>query len=182
FQVAGRSVRSHVSDILRSTDAEATVSDLVALLGPGVKKVGSAAARLIRAEVRNEAASRREHLLGRGADEDIVDKLIRLFELDGVFGIAALAARKQQDELELTKAYTTLGEALGIDWAQQQIARFVPSDPWERLLVAGLERDFEQLRIEFLGRLRDPAVVDATNKWIARHSARIEQFRRLVSQ
>ena len=75
-----------------------------------------------------------------------------------------------------------MGEALGIDWAQQQIARFVPSDPWERLLVAGLERDFEQLRIEFLGRLRDPDVVESTNKWIARHSARIEQFRRLVSQ
>ena len=182
FQVAARSVRSHVSDILRSTDAEASVSQLVALLGPGVKKVGAAAARLIRSEVRNEAAARRELLLGRGADEDIVDKLIRLFELDGVFGIAALAARKQQDELELTKAYTTLGEALGIDWAQQQIARFIPSDPWERLLVAGLERDFEQLRIEFLARLRDPDLVEATNKWIGRHSARIEQFRRLVGQ
>ena len=25
-----------------------------------------------------------------------------------------------------------------------------PSDPWERLLVAGLARDFQQMRLEFL--------------------------------
>jgi glutamate dehydrogenase len=180
FQVAGRSVRSHVSDILRSTGAETKVSDLVTQLGPSVKKVSAAAARLIRSEVRNEAAARREHLIGLGTDEDIVGGLVRLFELDGVFGIAALASRKQLDELELTKAYTTLGEALGLDWAQQQIARFIPADPWERLLIAGLERDFEQLRLDFLGRLRDPDVAASTQRWIDRHGSRIEQFRRFV--
>ena len=52
--------------------------------------------------------------------------LVRLYELDGVFGIAALAARRKLDELALTRAYTRLGEALGLDWAQQQVARFVP--------------------------------------------------------
>ena len=71
-----------------------------------------------------------------------------------MFGIAALAARKKIDELALTRAYTRLGEALGIDWAQQQVARFVPADQWERLLTAGLARDFEQLRIDFLARIR----------------------------
>ncbi|MCL6683576.1 NAD-glutamate dehydrogenase [Sphingomonas alba] len=182
FQVAARSVRSHVSDILRSTGAETTVSDLVNLLGPGVKKVAAAAARLIRSEVRNEAASRHERLINLGADEDIVDGLVRLYELDGVMGIAALAARKHFDELDLTKAYVVLGEALGLDWAQQQVARFVPADPWERLLIAGLERDFEQLRIDFLGRLRDPDLVASTQRWIDRHASRIEQFRRLVVQ
>ena len=79
---------------------------------------------------------------------------MRLFELDGVFGLAALAARHQIDELAVTRAYTRLGEALGLDWAQQQVARFVPADQWERLLTAGLARDFEQLRIDFLSRRR----------------------------
>jgi glutamate dehydrogenase len=131
--------------------------------------------------VRNEAAARRERLISLGTDEQIVDGLIRLFELDGVFGIAALAARKHSDELALTKAYTTLGETLGIDWAQQQIARFIPADPWERLLIAGLERDFEQLRLDFLGRQRDADdALGATGKWIERNAARIEQFRHLV--
>ena len=176
FQVAARSIRSHVSDILRSTGAETNVSELCERIGPGVKKVAAAAARLIKSEVRNEAAARRERLIGLGADEDIVDGLVRLFELDGVFGIAALAARKQVDELELTKAYTNIGEILGLDWAQQQIARYVPADPWERMLIAGLERDFEQLRIDFLGRLRDDDVVAGTKKWIDRHASRIAQF------
>ena len=182
FQAAARSMRSHVSDILRSTGAETKVSELVELLGPSVKKVSAAATRLIRSEVRNEAAARHERLIGLGTDEDIVDGLVRLFELDGVFGIAALSSRKQFDELELTKAYTTLGEALGLDWAQQQIARFIPADPWERLLIAGLERDFEQLRLDFLGRLRDPDVAASTQRWIERHASRIEQFRRFVVQ
>jgi glutamate dehydrogenase len=182
FQVAARSVRSHVSDILRSTGAETTVSDLVTLLGPGVKKTAAAAARLIKSEVRNEAASRHERLINLGADEAIVDGLVRLYELDGVMGIAALAARKHADELELTRAYVNLGEALGLDWAQQQVARFVPADPWERLLIAGLERDFEQLRIDFLGRQRDADIVGATQRWIERHHSRIAQFRNLVTQ
>ena len=101
-------------------------------------------------EVRNEAAARRDRLLALGASEDIVRNLVRLYELDGIFGVAALAARRKGDELALTRAYTRLGEALGLDWAQQQAARFTPTDQWERLLAAGLERDFEQLRLEFM--------------------------------
>ena len=182
LQIAARSVRGHVSDILRSTGAESNVSELCERLGPGVKEVAAAAARLIKSEIRNEAAARREHLIGLGTDKVIVDSLVRLFEVDNAFGIAALAADKQIDVLEITKAYVVLGEALGLDWAQQQIARFVPADPWERLLIAGLERDFEQLRIDFLGRLRDPDVVASTNKWIGRHASRIEQFRGMVGK
>ena len=133
-------------------------------------------------EVRNEAAARRDRLLALGASEEIVRSLVRLYELDGIFGVAALAARRKADELALTRAYTRLGEALGLDWAQQQAARFIASDQWERLLAAGLERDFEQLRLEFLSRHNggDPAaIVDA---WIEKHCDRIEQFRQLVSR
>jgi glutamate dehydrogenase len=182
FQVAARSVRNHVADILRSTGAETTLSELVEVLGPAARKISAAATRLIRAEVRNEAVARREHLLSLGADEAIVDGLVRVFELDGVFGISALAARRDIDAQVLTKAYTRLGEALGLDWAQQQVARFEPTDQWERLLVAGLERDFEQLRLEFLARVRDDDPVGTTERWIERHGARIEQFRKLIAQ
>ncbi len=86
------------------------------------------------------------------------------------------------DELEATKAYTRLGEALGLDWAQQQVARFVPADQWERLLTAGLARDFEQLRIEFLAHRRSGDVDDAVEHWIGQHRDRIDQFRNLVSR
>jgi glutamate dehydrogenase len=152
------------------------------MLEPGVRKIGVAAGKLIRSEVRNEAATRRERLISLGATDDIVRGLVRLYELDGVFGIAALAARKNLDELALTRAYTKLGEALGIDWAQQQLARFNPGDQWERLLTAGLARDFEQLRIDFLARIRgkDPDI--AAEDWISAQGPRLEQFRNLINR
>ncbi|HEX7929900.1 MAG TPA: NAD-glutamate dehydrogenase domain-containing protein, partial [Sphingomicrobium sp.] len=182
FAIAAKSVRSHLSDILRAVGGETSPSLLCKLLEPGVRKISTAAAKLIRAEVRNEAAARRERLVSLGATDDIVKGLVRLFELDGVFGIAALAARKKMDELALARAYTQLGEALGIDWAQQQLARFMPADQWERLLTAGLERDFEQLRIDFLSRIRGKDPDQAVQDWVAHQGPRLEQFRNLIDR
>jgi glutamate dehydrogenase len=182
FSIAAASVRAHLSDILRATGGEARVSALCNQLEPGVRKISAAATKLIRSEVRNEAAARRDRLVALGASEDIVRGLVRLYELDGVFGIAALAARRKVDELSLTRAYTKLGEALGLDWAQQQVARFVPADQWERLLTAGLARDFEQLRIEFLSRTHGKDPDAGVEEWIAEQRARIDQFRKLVAR
>ena len=182
FTIAAASVRAHLSDILRSLGTEMNVGQLCELLEGAVRKISAAATKLIRSEVRNEAAARRDRLIALGASEDIVRGLVRLFELDGVFGIAALAARKKMEELEVTRAYTKLGEALGLDWAQQQVARFVPRDPWERLLTAGLARDFEQLRIEFLARFSGKNPDEAVAAWISDQSKRIDQFRSLVSR
>jgi len=182
FSIAAASVRSHIADVLRAAGGETRVEKLCALLEPGVRKISAAATRLIRAEVRNEAVARRDRLLALGASDDIVRLLVRLYELDGIFGVAALAARKHLDELELTRAYTRLGEALGLDWAQQQVARFVPSDQWERLLTAGLARDFEQLRIEFLSDCRGGAVDERVEQWIGEHQPAIEHFRNLVGR
>jgi glutamate dehydrogenase len=182
FSIAASSVRAHLSDILRSASGETSVEALCKLLEPGVRKIAAAATRLIRAEVRNEAAARRDRLVALGASEDIVRGLVRLYELDGVFGVAALAGRKGLDELALTRAYTRLGEALSLDWAQQQVARFVPADQWERLLTAGLARDFEQLRIDFLSRRRASEPDAAVDDWIDQQKPRIEQFRQLIAR
>ena len=182
FSIAAASIRSHLSDIIRAAGGETRVEALCKLLEPGVRKITAAASKLIRAEVRNEAAARRDHLIALGASEDIVRGLVRLFELDGIFGIAALAARKKLDELAVTRAYTRLGEALGLDWAQQQVARYAPSDQWERLLTAGLARDFEQLRIEFLSRRRSDQPDAAVDDWVGEHRGRIDQFRKLIAR
>jgi glutamate dehydrogenase len=182
FSIAAATVRAHLSDVLRAAGGETQVSKLCELLEPGVRKISAAATKLIRAEVRNEAAARRDRLLALGASEEIVRGLVRLYELDGVFGIAALAARQDLDELALTRAYTRLGEALGLDWAQQQVARFVPADQWERLLTAGLARDFEQLRIEFLARCGGPDLDACVDAWAEHQRPRIEQFRELVAR
>ena len=182
FAIAATSVRAHLSDVLRASGQESSVTALCKLFQPGVRKIAAAATRLIRAEVRNEAATRRDRLIELGASEEIVRGAIRLFELDGVFGVAALAARRKLDEVALTRAYTRLGEALGLDWAQQQVARFAPADQWERLLTAGLARDFEQLRIDFLARSRGSDPEAAVERWVAGQGARIAQFREVVER
>ena len=182
FSITAASVGAHLSDVLRAAAGETRVHELCKELEPGVRRISAAAAKLIRSEVRNEAAARRDRLIALGASEDIVRGLVRLYELDGVFGIAALAAKQEVDELALTRAYTKLGEALGLDWAQQQVARFVPADQWERLLTAGLARDFEQLRIEFLSRRRASNPETEVDQWIDQQRPRIEQFRHLVSR
>lgn len=182
FSIAASSVRNHISDILRAVGAETSVAAMCKLFEPGARTISAAAGKLIRSEVRNEAAARRERLLSLGATDDIVKGLVRLFELDGIFGLAALAARKTLDELALARAYTKLGEALGIDWAQQQLARFMPADQWERLLTAGLARDFEQLRIDFLSRIRTKDPDAAAEEWITSQGPRLEQFRNLIAR
>jgi len=182
FSISAASIRAHLSDVLRAAGGEMRISTLCRMLEPGVRKISAAAAKLIRSEVRNEVAARRDRLLALGASEEIVRGLVRLYELDGVFGIAALAARHKLDELAVTRAYTRLGEALGLDWAQQQVARFVPTGQWERLLTAGLARDFEQLRIDFLSRCRSTDLDDCVDGYIEQQRPRIDQFRELIAR
>jgi glutamate dehydrogenase len=182
FSVAARSVRAHLGDVIRAAAGATSVSEVIELLAPGLKKVAAKAGKLILAEVRGESALRRESLELLGADAAIVDELVRLFELDGVFAIAAMGARKGLDELAVTRAYTKLGEVLGIDWAQQQVARFVPNDHWERLLAAGLTRDFEQLRIDFLNRTRGDDPDKSVERWVGDNPRRIAQFRQLIER
>jgi glutamate dehydrogenase len=182
FAVAARSIRAHLGDVIRAAAGDTCVEAVSTLLEPGLAKVAAKADVLIRAEVRGESASRREQLERLGASDEIVDALVRLFELDGVFGIAAMGARKGLDELAVTRAYTRLGEVLGIDWAQQQVARFVPADQWERLLAAGLMRDFEQLRIDFLNRTRADDPDRSVERWVSDNPKRIAQFRQLIER
>jgi len=182
FAIAAKTIRSHIGDVIRAAAGETNVTAIVELLKVGFDKVAAKATGLIRAEVRGEAAARRARLVELGADKVIVDRLVRIYELDGLFGIAALAARRELDELSLTKAYTRLGEVLGIDWAQQQVARYMPADNWERLLAAGLLRDFEQVRIDFLSRTRSEDPDESVERWVERNPRRIAQFRALVDR
>ena len=112
----------------------------------------------------------------------MVDRIVRLFELNGAIGIATLAQKMKIDPVELTRAYTKLGEALGLDWAQVAANRFAASDQWERLLTAGLAREFEQLRLEFLERRKGADPKAAVDQWVAAQGARIDQFRRVVDR
>jgi glutamate dehydrogenase len=182
FDRASTGLQLHIADLLRCTAQDMDPGALVALLQPGLAKLEAMVDNLLRPEARAEAGSLRAELDEMRAPRAIAAKIVRLFELNGAVGLAVLGQKLKVDEVQLTRAYTTLGEALGLDWAQNAANHFQARDQWERLLTAGLARDFEQLRLEFLERRKsdDPkAVVD---KWVASQGPRIEQFRRTVDR
>jgi glutamate dehydrogenase len=86
------------------------------------------------------------------------------------------------DEAILTRAFTHLGQALGLDWAQANAARISPTDPWERLLIAGLARDFQQLRLEFLARRGAQDPQGAVDTWLTANAARVAQFKAVIDR
>ena len=66
-----------------------------------------------------------------------------------------------------------------------------PSDVWERLLVAGLARDFQQMRLDLLRRLGrrksggkggDKDLAGAVERWVAEHAVAVRQFRAMVTR
>ena len=110
-----------------------------------------------------------------------------LFAVDGAIGLARLAKDTGIAPVRLTQAFSDLGERLGLDWAQQKASVMSPSDPWERLLVAGVARDFQQMRFEFIRGLAsrrrakdDPgALID---EWASRREPAIRQFRAMIGR
>jgi glutamate dehydrogenase len=182
FSQAATGLELHIADMLRVTSPDMKPGALVDLLRPGLIKLDAMVGDLLRPEARSETGSLRARLDEMGAPRAIAARIVRLFEMNGAVGLATLGRKIGVDEVELTRAYTRLGEALGLDWAQNAANSFQARDQWERLLTAGLARDFEQLRLDFLDRRKcaDPAsVVDA---WVADQGPRIEQFRRTVER
>ena len=155
---------------------------MVEVVRPGLEKLSAELERLLREEARTQSAEHRQRLIALGAPEALVDRIVRLFELNGGIGIAVLGQELGLDVVALTRAYTKLGEALGLDWAQAAANRFAARDPWERLLTAGLAREFEQLLLEFLERKRSDDPKRTVDRWVQQQGARIDQFRRLVDR
>ena len=182
LDAAGQAARLHLADLLRGFPSDAAPGALVTMLTDGVGRLEDALDALLKAEARTQSEALRARLTGAGADPALVGRIVRLFELDGAIGTAALARRIDADELGLTQAYVRLGEALGLDWAKAAAIRFVSTDPWERLLTAGLTRDFEQLRLDFLARAGGQDPIGAVEAWLAAQPQRIAQFHRLIDR
>ena len=182
FEHAGAGLQLHVGDIMRATDPKRTPGEIVDLLQPGLRTLDAALDTLLPVEPRRQADLLAQSLTAVGAPSPLIARVSRLFEMNGAAGIAALGRQLGVNEIALTKAYTKLGEALGLDWAHSAAVRLAPQDPWDRLLAASLARDFEQLRLDFLarGRKADPSA--AVDTWLQAQAPRVEQFRRLVQR
>jgi glutamate dehydrogenase len=150
--LAVAALRTQMADLLRA-GAGMSPSALVTRLRPGIARLGAALADLLRAEPKAQIDRFAAALAMMGAPVTIADWLVRIEALDGAIGVGLLAADLGVDEADIAAAYTDLGAATGLDWAKGAAAGLTPADPWERLLQAGLVRDFEALRLDLLRRI-----------------------------
>jgi glutamate dehydrogenase len=173
-----RGLRAQMSDALRASAAGDMPSACVAAWKPGVQRLSKQLDKILRPEPRAQLERVRQQLLRDGAPAEIAEQLVSVEGLDGSIGTAKLAAAIDVSERAIADAYTLVGEALGIDWAKGVAGQLNPSDPWERLLVAGLLRDFEQLRIDLIkrktGKGGDP--VKAVQAWIAANPDTVQRM------
>ncbi|MET3828027.1 glutamate dehydrogenase [Sphingomonas sp. PvP055] len=184
FDETAVATRSQIADLLRATRTGTGPGETLKRLGKGIADLDRQTKALLLEEASAHSARIAAALEAAGAPTALVQKVVRLFEMDGAVGLADLGDRLGIDETELTRAFTRLGQALGLDWAQANAARIESSDPWERLLIAGLARDFQQLRLEFLaraagGKLDPQALVEA---WLSDNAARVAQFKAVVDR
>ena len=185
FDRVAVAVRGHMAVLLRAGAGEEAPSVMAARLQAGVARLATDTGDLLSARTLAHSQRLRAGLREMGVPDDLADEAGMLFDLDGAVGIAALAADTGIGPRRLVGAFTRIGAGLGLDWAQATAAGMNPSDPWERLLVAGLARDFQQMRLEFLGRVagtgagrKDP--VAAVEKWASRHMPAITAFRAIA--
>ena len=180
-QVSGE-LRAHMADLIRNAIPERSLADCIGELQPGIDALDAASTRLLRGEGREQVDAFVGRLMAAGADEQLAKAVAHLAALDGAVGIVALARRRGTDPIALTRAFTALGQATGLDWAQATAMQLSPSDPWERLLVAGLARDFQQMRLDTIGRLEAADSEAAVAGWLDKQSARVAQFRTFVDR
>ena len=184
FGRASSSVADHMADLLRIGAGTLVPSKLAGELESGVRELTRDLDTLLASEARTHSARMLAELVGAGAPEAESAMVVRLFDLDGVIGLARLAQESGVPTRSLTLAFTDLGARLGLDWAQQTAARMSPSDPWERLLINGLARDFQQMRLDFLrrntGKKGDGAM--AVERWADEQASAIRQFRTVIAR
>ena len=187
FDRLGAAVGNLMSDVLRSSAGQVDAARLIEELQPGVDALKQARSDLVSAETRARAGALHSRLIEQGAPDTLAQRVANLFDLDGAVGLAKLAQSADIEPTLLTQAFTDIGERLGLDWAQGTSAYMSPSDVWERLLVSGLARDFQQMRLDFLGRLLVDDVgraqpLNAVAGWCARNAGGVEQFRTMIAR
>ncbi len=187
FDRLAAAVGNLMSDVLRSCSGKVDPSALVGDLGKGVAMLSKASGDLLSPESRQQSARLRGHLVDAGAPEELAARVAHLYDLDGGVGIARLASETGIKPIDLAAAFTDVGKRLGLDWAQSTAALMSPSDVWERLLVSGLARDFQQMRLALLRRLarrkdakRDMSAIVA--RWVEEQEVAVRNFRAMIAR
>jgi glutamate dehydrogenase len=179
LHVAGISaLRVQMADLIRCVPPGTAPAHTVSRLRAGVDRLADGLDTILRPEPRAHLERVRTRLAALGAPSDIVASLVRIEALDGAIGVGLLATDLGVNEADTATAYTALGQATGLDWAKSAAMSLDPSDPWERLLKAGLVRDFEQLRLDLMRRIVKPGKnpVAAVAFWLEANSALVARI------
>jgi len=167
-------LRTQMADLLR-VGGNVMPAALVTKLRPGVERLAESLDTLLRPAPKLQLDNFAAALSDAGAPVEVATPLVRITALDGAVGVGLLAAERGLDAAATAAAYTDLGDALGLDWAKGAAVALVLTDPWERLLQAGLVRDFEQLRLDLLRKITpeqgDPGAAAA--RWLAANAERV---------
>ena len=190
FDRAALAMRGHMADLLRATGGALSPDALCRELRPLIDNLSLEAERMLGKEARGAVAGMMAALEAEGAPPALAAAVTRLFALDGSIGIALLARDTGIGPLPLAEGFIDLGALLGIDWAQARAALMNPADPWERLLVSGLARDFQQMRLQFLRRLASgddavdggASVATKVASWAKNEAAAIAQLRQVIAR
>jgi glutamate dehydrogenase len=170
-------LRTQMADIIRCAPGAAPAS-LVERLKPGLQRLGASLDSFLRPEPRAQLDRFAARLTAMGALPAVATALVGIEALDGAIAVGLLASDTGIDEAALATAYTMLGEATGLDWAKGATTALNPSDPWERLLKAGLVRDFEALRLDLLRRIvpagGDPVAITAA--WLTANAVQVARL------
>ncbi|RKF22487.1 glutamate dehydrogenase [Altericroceibacterium spongiae] len=187
FDRAAQALRGHVADLLRATGGDIAVGPLIESLQDNVDRLRGEVDGLLADEGRIHAQRMIDEMLDAGAPESFALDIVRLYKMDGAIGISRLAMDTGVSAVCLADAFVDLGQRMGIDWAQSRAAVMDPSDPWERLLVAGLARDFQQMRFDFLCHFAkrhdlESHAGEALSQWADNHAAALRRFRNVIAR
>lgn len=175
-------LRSHMADLMRIGLSGGPIDEAVQMLASGVSALNDKIDNLITAQGQLEATKQTRLLVEAGATNEIAQKMANIYKNDGAAGIAFLGKSREIDALKVATAFSKLGSLLGLDWAQMTATRINPSDPWDRLLIAGLARDFQQMRLDFLSRARSKDMEQFLESWVEKNAERVAQFRDIVDR
>jgi glutamate dehydrogenase len=180
-------MRSEMADLLRTGLPLQSPGEVIATLRPGVAELGTNTRELLAPQGRQHSARIGKAMEDIGAPVPLALQVAHLFDMDGAIGVANLARLIGIDAHGLAAIFIALGERLGLDWAQSTAAVMSPSDVWERLLVAGLARDFQQLRLDFLYRVARRKgtkgdLAGVVHAWMDEHAQAIVLFRGMIAR
>ncbi len=182
YRQVANAMAGHMGDAYRSLPTGMQPHEAIAALAPAITSLGKDVDSLLQPEPARRSAAFLEELSALGVSADLAARTVMLVKMDGAIGLSVLARDLAQEQLPVARAFTRLGEALGIDWLQGQAARMSPSDPWERLLVAGNARDLQQMRLSFLAGARGSEAGGYVADWLARNEPAVAKYRQLIAR